>query len=339
MASTLPPGLRNRHRRRAVTVPAVTTGAAALGASVGLWVPVATAFDMLRGRTQLPTVRSLSAALGWSTLETAGVAASAALWAVGLGDNQDAHYALQRWWAEQLVRLLHRTAGLTFEVDGADLVAPGPIVMCARHASLADALIPVWLLARAGMRPRYVLKDDLQLDPCLDIVGNRLPNHFVDRSPNDSTAETAALERLAAGLGRRDACVIFPEGHVVTAATRARAVRKIAEREPSRLPLTGSLVVLAPVRPSGTAALLRGAPDADLVLVTHTGLESLQHLADAPTRIPLHRPIRIQVSRVPRQQIPAGCAFTDWLDTQWARLDRDLTPSSSSRLDGRGPTH
>jgi 1-acyl-sn-glycerol-3-phosphate acyltransferase len=300
-----------------------------------MWMPAATAFDVLRGQTELPTVRSLAAALGWATLETVGVAASAALWAVGLGGDQDTHYALQRWWAGQLVRLLHGSAGVAFEADGADLVAPGPIVMCARHASLADALIPMWLLAQVGMRPRYVLKDDLQLDPCLDIVGNRLPNHFVDRDPSDSTAETAALQRLAAGLGQRDACVIFPEGHVVTAATRARAVRKIAEREPSRLPLAGSLAVLALVRPSGTAALLDGAPDADLVFVTHTGLESLQHLADAPTRLPLHRPTRIRVSRVPRRQIPAGAAFTDWLDTRWAQLDRDLALRSSSRLDGR----
>ena len=226
--------------------------------------------------------------------------------------------------------MLHRTAGLTFEVDGLGVLTPGPIVICAQHASLADALIPVWLLGQAGMRPRYVLKDDLQLDPCLDVVGNRLPNHFVDRDPSDSAPETAALERLAAGLGQHDACVIFPEGHVVTATTRARAARKIAERDPGRLPLTSGLSVLGPVRPSGTAALLRGAPDADVVFVTHTGLESLQHVADASRQIPLARPIRIRVSRVPRQEIPAGPTFTDWLDTQWARLDHELTRSSDN---------
>ena len=105
------------------------------------------------------------------------------LWATGRGDDHDAHFAVQRWWADRLVGILHRTAGLTFEVDGLDILAPGPIVICAQHASLADALIPVWLLGQAGMRPRSVLKDDLQLDPCLDVVGNRLPNHFVDREP------------------------------------------------------------------------------------------------------------------------------------------------------------
>ena len=328
MTSGLPRRLRNRYLRRTVTVPAVTTCALALAGSAGLWVPAAAAFDLLRGQRRLPTVRSLSLALGWSSLETAGVAASAVLWAAGRGDDHEAHYALQRWWAEQLVRLLHRTAGLTFDVDGPDLLAPGPIVMCAQHVSLADALIPVWLLGQVGMRPRYVLKDDLQLDPCLDIVGNRLPNHFIDRDPSDSAAETAALQRLAGDLGRHDACVIFPEGLVVTAAARVRALRRIAARDPSRLAATSGLSVLAPARPSGTAALMEGAPEADLVFVTHTGLETLQRLADAPRRIPLDRPVRIRVCRVPRVDIPVGSEFTGWLDTQWARLDRELAYST-----------
>lgn len=331
MAFGLPHGFRNRHLRRAVTVPAVATGAVSLAGSAGLWVPAAAACDLLRRRNRLPTVRSLSVALGWSTLETFGVAASAVLWASGRSNDHDAHYAVQRWWADQLVRMLHGTAGLTFEVDGLDLVDPGPIVMCAQHASLIDALIPVWLLGQVGMRPRYVLKDGLQLDPCLDIVGNRLPNHFIDRDPSDSTAETAALERLAEGLGRRDACVIFPEGRITTAATRAAAVERIAGREPARLPLASGLRVLAPVRPAGTAALLHGAPQADLVFVTHTGLEALQRLADAPKRIPLRRPVRIQVSRLPRREIPHNSAFTGWLDIQWARLDRELASSPHSR--------
>ncbi|HET7357554.1 MAG TPA: 1-acyl-sn-glycerol-3-phosphate acyltransferase [Nocardioidaceae bacterium] len=302
----------------------MTTGAVALAASAAVWVPTAAAFDLLRGRNRLPTVRSLSLALGWSTLETLGVTASTALWASGRSNDQDAHYALQRWWADQLIRLLHRTAGLTLEVDELDKVIPGPIVMCAQHASLIDALIPVWLLGQVGMRPRYVLKDDLQLDPCLDIVGNRLPNHFIERDPSNSTAETAALERLAVGLGRRDASVIFPEGRITTAATRNAAVERIADREPARLPLAHVLTVLGPVRPSGTAALLHGAPQADLVFVTHTGLQALQRLADAPGGLPLRRSVRIRVTRVPRHEIPHGVAFAGWLDSQWARLDREL---------------
>lgn len=330
MASGLPAPLRNRHARRAVTVPAVVTCAAALAGSMELWVPLAAGFDLLRGRKQTPTVRALAFALGWSALETTGVAASAALWAAGRGKDHDAHFALQRWWVNRLLEVLRQTAGLTLEAEGIAGLAPGPIVVCARHASLADALIPVWLLSQAGMHPRYVLKDDLQLDPCLDIVGNRLPNHFVDRDPSDNSDEIAALQRLSHDIGQHDACVIFPEGLVVTEATRARALERIAARDPARFKRTSSLRVLAPVRPSGTAALLRGAPDADLVFVTHTGLESLQRLFDAPRQIPLDRPVRIRIIRVARQKIPEDAAFTSWLDTQWARLDHELARSTDN---------
>jgi 1-acyl-sn-glycerol-3-phosphate acyltransferase len=267
-------------------------------------------------------------ALGWSALQTVGVAASAALWASGHGNDQDAHYALQRWWAEQLVRILRRSVGLTYEVEGLNLVAPGPIVMCAQHASLIDALGPMWLFGQVGMHPRYVLKDALQLDPCLDIVGNRLPNHFIDPNPSDSATETAALELLADHLSQRDACVIFPEGRITTAGEpdHGRAAGRRRSRTRS-LPLASALTMLAPVRPTGTAALLHGVPDADLVFVTHTGQETLQQVTDAPRQMPLRRPVRIQIARVPRCDIPAGAAFPDWLDTQWARLDHELSSS------------
>lgn len=153
MASGLPAPLRNRHARRAVTVPAVVICAAALAGSMRLWVPLAAGFDLPRGRKQTPTVRALAFALGWSALKTTGVAASAALRAAGRGKDHDAHFALQRWWVNRLLEVLRQTAGLTLEAEGIAGLAPGPIVVCARHASLADALIPVWLLSQVGMHP------------------------------------------------------------------------------------------------------------------------------------------------------------------------------------------
>jgi hypothetical protein len=57
MATELPTGLRNRHLRRAVTVPAVSAAAVLLAGSAVLWVPNAIVFDLLRRRNRLPTVR------------------------------------------------------------------------------------------------------------------------------------------------------------------------------------------------------------------------------------------------------------------------------------------
>ena len=334
MTTSLPARFRDATTRRTVTVPAITTVAATLGGSIGLWAPIATAADLATAPRRMPRLRLLSFALAWSSLESVGVGASAVLWALGRSTDRDAHYALQRWWAARLVDALHHLAGATFQIDGLERLAPGPIVMCARHASIADSLLPAWLLGQVGMRPRYVLKDELQLDPCLDIVGNRLPNQFVNREANDSTAELAQLEALAEGMNAEDAAVIFPEGTVVTNDRRARAIAAITTRDPDRGIRVRDLQVLAPVRPGGTAALLRGSPNADLVFVTHTGLEALQRLADAPARIPLDQPIRIAITRVARTDIPSGDGFIEWLDTQWAECDHRLTePTTQQRKD------
>ncbi len=332
MASALPALLRGTARRRAVTVPAVLAAAGTLTGSIGAWVPTAAALDFVDESSGMPRLRLLSLALGWSTLESIGVGVSTALWALGRGDDVEAHFAFQRWWAARLVDTLQRTVDLRFEVDNIEALTPGPIVMCSQHASMPDALIPVWLLGRVGMRPRYVMKADLQLDPCLDIVGNRLPNHFVDRDPEDSESELALLEELAVGAGIDDACVIFPEGMIVSDAGRERAKSRIEASDPDRMALVRPLQILGPVRPSGTAALLRGAPDADLVLITHVGLESLQRLANAPARIPLDRPVRINVTRISRSDIPDGEEFKPWLDARWAECDRQLVRRAGTQF-------
>lgn len=79
---------RDARTRRAVTVPAVTAIAALLGGSVGLWAPIATAIDLATAPQKMLRLRLLSLALAWSTLESAGIGASAALWASGHGADQ-----------------------------------------------------------------------------------------------------------------------------------------------------------------------------------------------------------------------------------------------------------
>lgn len=316
--------LRKAATRRALMVPAVALGSAALSVTAPVWLPVAGAMDLSRSGRRMPRLRLLSFAWAWTTLETLGVGASSALWLTGRGGDVDAHYALQRWWAARLVDSLRWFANLRIEVDGIEQLTPGPIVMCARHSSIADSLLPAWLLGRVGMVPRYVLKDDLLMDPCLDIVGNRLPNHFVDRDPGDSLTELEAIEELARTMQARDAAVIFPEGMVVTDARRTRAIERVAERDPARGLRVQSLRTLAPVRPGGTAALLAGAPDADLVFLTHTGLEMLQGIGDA-ANLPLVEPLRVRLRRIPRCEVPTSDSFLPWFDQQWEIADRELT--------------
>jgi 1-acyl-sn-glycerol-3-phosphate acyltransferase len=225
------------------------------------------------------------------------------------------------------MRVLCSTTGIRVETVGVEALSPGPAVMLCRHASLADALLSAWVITTlAGKHPRYVLKRELLLDPCLDVVGHRLPNHFLDRGAADSAAELDALTALSTDLGPDDVAVIFPEGTRATAAKRARAIERIADRDPSRLPLVSSLRHVIPTRPAGSAALLAGCPTADVVIAWHVGFDGLdnfsgivRHLAHRPA------PVHFAARRVPRHDVPVDPSrFTEWLDDQWCQVDHQV---------------
>ena len=307
-------------------MPALLAAAILLTVLAPVWLPLAALADIVRGRRRLPTTRLLAFGWCWAWLETAGVAGAAMLWVTGRRNDQRRHYALQRWWAARLMGALRFTTGIRVDAAEAAALQPGPVVMLCRHASLADSLVSAWVVTSvAGMNPRYVLKRKLLADPCLDIVGNRLPNHFLDRNATDSDAELDALRRLADGLAADQVAVIFPEGTRATVAKRERALAKIAERDPSRAERLSALQHVLPPRPAGSLALLEGCPQADVVFAWHVGFDGLdnfgsilRHLARPP------RPVQFHTRRVARADVPSADGFTLWLDEQWLRVDADV---------------
>ena len=323
-----------------------TTGlvVAAIGLVVllPLWLPLTALVDLVLGRRRCPTTRLLAFALGWSWLELAGVGAAFVLWVVGRAGDQRRHYALQRWWASNLMRVLRRTTGLTIEVEGADAFDPGPAVVLCRHCSLADSLVSAWVVTTlARKQPRYVLKRELLADPCLDVVGNRVPNHFLDRDAADSAGELASLRELAAGLGPDDVAIIFPEGTRATDAKRTRALARIAERDPARAERLAPLEHLLPPRPAGTTALLAGAPEADVVVAWHTGFEGFDTFGRILRQLARRAPrIRFAAVRVPRSEVPPIDdleAVTTWLDRRWLAADRAVGELRASLTDASRP--
>ena len=148
--------------------------------------------------------------------EVFGIIASFFLWlasGVWMGASRerflDWNFVLQRWWANALCRGGLRIFGIRIEVEGADELCDGPVIVFLRHASVADTLLPAVFIANPnGLKLRYVLKHELLLDPCLDIVGNRLPNAFVRRNSGDSFR----VFELMKDLGPRDGVIIYPEG-------------------------------------------------------------------------------------------------------------------------------
>ena len=310
-------------RRRLASIPSLFAAAILLTVTIPLWLPLATVGDLARGRRRLPAARLLAFGVCWAWLEVCGVTGAATLWAVGQAHNNRAQYALQRWWAARLMNALNVTTGIAVEAAEASALSPGPTIMLCRHASLADSLVSAWVVtSRARMNPRYVLKRELLADPCLDIVGNRLPNHFLDRGADDSSAELAALRELATGMHDDDVAIIFPEGTRAAGHKRERAIAKIGERDPVRAAKLAGLRHLLPPRPAGAAALLEGCPTADVVIAWHVGFDGLdtfggilRHLSRRP------RPVRFHSIRIAREQVPSGGGFTAWLDDQWLLAD------------------
>ncbi len=310
-------------RRRLVSVPGLYLVAILLLATLPLWLVLAALADAARGRFRLPTARLLGFGLCWAWLESIGVTAAGLLWITGQRKNEAAHYRVMRWWAARLMAALRVTTGIKVAQVDADCLSPGPVILLCRHASLADSLVSAWVTTTLlGMQPRYVLKRELLADPCLDIVGHRVPNYFLDRNATDSEAELAEVRKLSAGMSKTQLAVIFPEGTRASVNKRERALVKIAERDPERAQRMASLRHLLPVRPAGSAALVEGCPTADVVIGWHVGFEGLdnfggilRHLSHSP------RPIRFCTRRIARSEVPAGAAFARWLDDVWLQAD------------------
>ena len=124
----------------------------------------------------------------------------------------DAHFRLQRWWATGLMNAVRQYYEVRFEVDGQETLSEGPYLLWMRHCSLLDTLLPAMLTARFSIRLRYVLKQGLLIDPCLDIVGQRLPNCFVQRDGQDTEGDIGRVTALREELGSDDAIMLYPEG-------------------------------------------------------------------------------------------------------------------------------
>lgn len=292
-------------------------------------IPVLAAIDLVTRGSAWRT-RTWLLVLAVLYTELAGVALATVVTIVHLGrlDRPAARrrfHRLEHWWAGIHADNLRRFAGLRWVVENPDELGRGPAIVLARHASHADAVLPVLLYGcGAGLALRYTLKDDLQWAPAMDIVGNRLPNVFVDRDPGPDSPMVARLEALAALVDDDSVAVIFPEGTFYTPERLDRAATRIAESRPELEDTVRGLRHLLPPRPTGTLALLRGAPTADLVVIAHEGMEGFGGgaIADIARNVPLRGPVRVRVWRIPRARVPGhDDEFIGWLLSLWVEID------------------
>jgi 1-acyl-sn-glycerol-3-phosphate acyltransferase len=257
---------------------------------------------------------------------------------------RQAHTTLLRW----ILARLRRAAGplLGFRVvleepPDAGRLDGGPLLILARHAGPGDSFTLVdLLLSRYHRTPRIVLKEALQWDPGLDVIGNRLGACFLPPHAGSGEALTSRLADQARSLCPGDAMLIFPEGKNWTPRRYQRAtarLRRIASRRAvvDRQAALGEEAArqaaldaeqnphVLPPRPGGVLAALDARPDLGIVVIAHTGLDDLVSPGQVWDALPLYaRPMTVRWWYVPPGTVPADPAQQyQWLRVQWALVD------------------
>jgi 1-acyl-sn-glycerol-3-phosphate acyltransferase len=282
---------------------------------------------VVTGRRKFVGVR-LAMFLWWFLFgELRGLAGLAAIWLASGGRDSRTRrfrvYRLRQRWIGGHLDGVKRLFSLRFEVEGLDDVAPGPVVILMRHASIVDNALPDWLVGRRhDMGLRFVLKRELQMLPCIDIGGRWVPTSFVRRGSGDTASELEELRKIALDLDPHEGILIYPEGTRATPAKLERAKEIIAERQPDIAPLANELEHLLPPRLGGPLELIEHARGHDIVVCGHVGFDGYEHISDIWNGDLVGSTIRVRFQRFDRADVPADRAeLTRWLYARWTELD------------------
>jgi len=266
--------------------------------------------------------------------ELGGLVACGALWLmsgfgvrIGTPHMKHLHYRLLNWYVHGLAARVLELLDIDIEARISDEVATAlkrdrPLLFFSRHAGPGDTLLLIDLLQTGYDRlPSVVFKDTLAIDPCVDIVGHRLPHAVLDTSDREECE--ARIREVTANLDPRGVLVLFPEGGNFTPERRRRSLRQLWKKGHHREAEAGrEMSHVMPPHPMGALAALAGNPAADVVFAAHTGLG----LAAFPRELWRHTPIGGTLTER-MWLVPAADRPRDpddqvrWLYDWWKRID------------------
>jgi 1-acyl-sn-glycerol-3-phosphate acyltransferase len=318
-----------RWKRRAVTIP--TMLAATLGAVVGLPIlaPAFVVADLARARWRLPSVRVYLFVTQYAINDSVEILIAPWYWLLAVaGTRLDSrpsirrHQRVQEWSVVLLARRAEQLLGVRVEVDDQSMeaLAPAPAIVLCRHVNVLDASLPSLLYQRIGIQIRAVIMAELLADPGFDLLYRRLGSIFI---PRDIGADARnAIHNLGTTLDRSTVAVIFPEGRLFRADVLERARARIATSDSGHARQLDGLRHVLPIRPGGVNALLDAAPDADVVVIAHTGLDTYPDFRSLARHVPLTTPLQVTARRIPREAVPTDPTERNhWLDHTWQRVD------------------
>ena len=319
-----------------MTIPGYFLVTLFLTVTVPIWVPLSAIISLLPGLRGC--LRCGLFLTGYLWCECIGIVISFFIW-IRHGPYRgassrakkflQANFRLQCGWAGSLERLGRHIFGISFEVSGGEALNGPGVIVIPRHASIGDTILPVRLYGQPRDRHlRYVLKRELLFDPCLDIVGNRLPNYFVDRFSDDPARELDGVASLLKGLSKSEGVVIYPEGSRFSAAKREKVLEKLSGDDRIRAQRWTRLL---PPRYGGILALLQANPQLDLLFCAHVGLEGSADFYSLINGSWVNSTIKVHFWRVPFAEIPKD------LDDQrhfvvesWDRMQREVSVLQSA---------
>ena len=279
-------------------------------------------------------------------------------WRLTAGWFVDAHRSLLRTFLGALLRLAQPVFGFRLQVQEPDrhpedllrASSDVPLLVLARHAgpgasfALVHLLLTRYgrqlqvvlkdtlrldpaidlLLTRYGRQLQVVLKDTLRLDPAIDLLLTRTGCTWIPANRTDPDEPARRVGQAAAGLHGRQTLLLFPEGADWTPLRHLAAVAKLHQRGLVRQAQQAlRMPHVLPPRPAGTVAALQGAPNADVLIFTHTGHDALLDATSAWRALPLTRPLQMAWWRAPADSLPSHAPdqINNWLHNTWVNID------------------
>lgn len=229
----------------------------------------------------------------------------------------------EAYWAQWNADWQARVYGITYDIEGSEVLRDGPTILLMRHASINDTILPISLITTAhGVRLRIVLKHELLYAPIVDCIGHRIPTAFIRRDSEHPERELAQCRGITRDLHRQETIMIFPEGTRFTTAGRAKVIARLRAKDPAAAARAEELTHVLPLRLGGTLALMEGAPQADLVFCAHTGYEHSARLEDFVAGGLLRATVKVKFWRVPATDVPTEpAARVAFFHDEWKKVN------------------